>query len=111
MQSTKKTDIEEVVKIVVYILNSSENLVRSVSAAKQKYLSTHFDHCDFKCGNKELMLSNMYNQHEECNSFDLCGKYFGTKQFLKHHNKLVHNTNDTTLKTMLKRSYSKKTMT
>ena len=32
--------------------------------------------------------------HGDCSSWDLCGKYFGTKHLLVNHNREAHNKQD-----------------
>ena len=91
IQSTKKINIAEIVGLVVSLLDNSKSSAESSTAANKTEISIDCDICDFKCENEKLMITHMSDEHEECYSCYLCANYFGTKQSLKHHNKLEHN--------------------
>ena len=93
LQTSKETNVGEVVKLVVSLLDDSKASAMSSTEANQNEISTNCDICDFKCENEKLLITHMSEEHEECHSCYFCGKYFGTKRSLKYHNEVIHFEN------------------
>ena len=83
---SQKTNIEEVFKVAVSILDSSRSSVKSGTEQTENYI-IEFDHCTFRCENDELMVTPVRKDHEECQYCYFCGEYFGTEFFLQDHNR------------------------
>ena len=87
IQKSKQSNIEEIVKVLVNILNKAIYLVSSPEVTKVDENSTadnktqdtiNCDICDFKSTNKKLMTCQMIEENEDCYSCYLCNKYFET---------------------------------
>ena len=95
----QQINIGEIVKCVLTVVDSSQPSKLSpvsysstekgseepLKEAHEKDISVHCDYCNFDCVNEELMIAHMSGEHEESPFCYLCGKYFGTKKFLKNH--------------------------
>ena len=90
LHTSKETNVGEVVKLVVFLLDDSKASAMSSTEENQNEISTNCDICDFKCENEKLLITHMSEEHEECHSCYFCGKYFGTKRSLKYHNEITH---------------------
>ena len=94
-QKKKETQIEDIEKIVVNMLNNQKNLETYFELLKEDTYLNHCDLCIFNCKKENDMILHLSNWHDDCSSWDLCGKYFGTKQLLENHNKETHNKRTT----------------
>ena len=86
---SQKTNIEEVVKVVVSILDSSKSSVKSGTEQKENNI-IECDHCSFRCKNDELMVTHVRKDHVECQYCYFCGEYLGTEKSLQDHNRQFH---------------------
>ena len=93
LRNSKETNVGEVVKLVVSLLDDSKASASSSTESSLNEMSTKCDICDFKCENEKLLITHMSEEHEECHSCYFCGKYFGTKRSLKCHNEVIHFEN------------------
>ena len=87
----QKKKIEEVVRLVVSMLDSSKQSVESSEADQQDNTEAQCDICSYKCENEDLLINHMSKKHVESYSCNLCAEYFGTNKSLRCHNKYFHN--------------------
>ena len=87
----KKTKIEDIVKIVVSMLNTSKSSETSSEVEYKNNSEAQCDQCSYKYENEELLISHMSKKHEDSYSCNLCGECSGTNNSLKSHNKYFHN--------------------
>lgn len=104
MKVNQQTNIGEIVNCVMAVLDSSnalkpspdtmstieKGLEKSPRETNEEDIFVNCDNCQFKCENEESMIAHMSTEHEECPFCYFCGKYFGTKKFLKDHNSSKH---------------------
>ena len=83
LEMSQKTNIEEIVKVVVSILDNSKSPVKSGPAQKENNI-IDCDHCSFKCEKDEVMVTHVREDHEEFPYCYFCGEYFGTEKSLKN---------------------------
>ena len=62
---SQKTNIKEVVKVVVSILDRSKSSVQSGTEQKEINI-IECNHCSFRYENDELMVTHVRKDHEEC---------------------------------------------
>ena len=89
LEMSQKTNIEEIVKVVVSMIDSSKSPVKYGPAQKENNV-IKCDHCSFKCEKEEIMVTHVREDHEECPYCYFCEEYFGTDKSLKYHNKQNH---------------------
>ena len=76
------------------MLNNQKNLETYFELLKEDTYLNQCDLCIFNCKKENDMILHLSNWHDDCSSWDLCGKYFGTQQLLENHNKETHNKKD-----------------
>ena len=59
LHTSKETNVEKVVKLVVSLLDDSKASAMSFTEANQNEISTNCDICDFKCENEKLLITHM----------------------------------------------------
>jgi Pyruvate/2-oxoacid:ferredoxin oxidoreductase delta subunit len=91
LEMLQKTNIEEIVKVEVSMIDSSKSPVKSGPAQKENNV-IKCDHCSFKCEKEEILVTHVREDQEEYPYCYFCEKYFGTDKSLKDHNKQNHNT-------------------
>ena len=64
MQTSKKSNIEEIGELLVFLLDNTKASAKSSTAAKQTEISINCDICDFKCENEKLLIAHMSEEHE-----------------------------------------------
>ena len=89
-QSSKKTDISEIVGLVVSLLDEAETFESSHRSENKTEGQNNCDICEFESENEKLMTSHMIDEHDDCYCCYLCNKYFETKQSFRYHNEFIH---------------------
>ena len=93
-QKKNETKVEEKIKILVNMLNNQKNQETSFKSSKKDENLVHCDLCVFNCEKENDMIHRITDWHNDCPSFDLCRKYFGTKLLLKKHKKETDDNKD-----------------
>ena len=93
LDAITKTNVEEIVAIVVSSLERAKEIENSeaIKTVEKSPDIINCDKCIFNSQDEWTMIRHMSQEHNECSSCDLCGTYFGTKSLLKMHNKKEHN--------------------
>ena len=73
LELSQKTNIEEMVKVVVSMLDSPKSSLKSVTVQKENNIECGY--CSFKCENDKLMVTHVRKDHEECQCCYFCGDY------------------------------------
>ena len=87
----QKTNIEEIVKLVVSMMDSFKQSVESFEAEHEENSEAQCDQCSYKCENEDMLINHMSKKHENCYSCNLCAEYFVTNTSLEFHNSYFHN--------------------
>ena len=96
LEKITKTNIEEIVSIVVSSLESNKLTVnnKDIETGEDAENCINCDECSYECKDEETMIRHMSKDHYECSSCDLCGTYFGTRHLLEVHNEKEHKNNE-----------------
>ena len=94
IQIGKQSNIQDIVKVVVEILEKSKDSYIPFEAMTDEETVIYCDQCEFRCKNENHMIKHISQKHEMCPSCDLCARYFGTQELLKKHNMEVHCEKD-----------------
>ena len=85
IQIGKQSHIEDIVKVVVTMLDKPKDLEKASETSKEHQNIIHWDQYEFKCIKEKQMIKHISQIHEGCHSWDLCARYFGTKNLLQKH--------------------------